>query len=187
VLLGASLFDPKWIVGFSDDRHVCTIATNRAGKGRSVIIPNLITWRGSVLVIDPKGQNALVTAMARGKGGAGLTHPLGQTVRVLDPLGEIREPLLQNCKARFNPIAGLDPRDPATSSGGNRVQIDYTTFLDPNGLRRARIGVARTKFFGYSDVTDKIINDAIDSMKAQGAVIVDLGSAGHGYSRRDYR
>ena len=68
VLLGASLFDPKWIVGFSDDRHVCTIATNRAGKGRSVIIPNLITWRGSVLVIDPKGQNALVTAMARGKG-----------------------------------------------------------------------------------------------------------------------
>jgi len=110
VLLGASLFDPKWIVGFSDDRHVCTIATNRAGKGRSVIIPNLITWRGSVLVIDPKGQNALVTAMARGKGGAGLTHPLGQTVRVLDPLGEIREPLLQNCKARFNPIAGLDPR-----------------------------------------------------------------------------
>src|SRR5437868_5587203 len=67
VLLGASLFDPKWIVGFSDDRHVCTIATNRAGKGRSVIIPNLLTWRGSVLVIDPKGQNALVTAMARGK------------------------------------------------------------------------------------------------------------------------
>ncbi len=110
VLLGASLYDPKWIVGFSDDRHVCTIATNRAGKGRSVIIPNLITWRGSVLVIDPKGQNALVTAMARGKGGAGLTRPLGQTVRILDPLGEIRDPLLQDCKARFNPIAGLDPR-----------------------------------------------------------------------------
>jgi hypothetical protein len=43
VLLGASLYDPKWIVGFSDDRHVCTKATGRAGKGRSVIIPNLIT------------------------------------------------------------------------------------------------------------------------------------------------
>ena len=41
------------------------------------------------------------------------------------------------------------------------------------GLRGARIGVARTKFFGYSDVTDKLINDAIDTMKATGAVIVD--------------
>lgn len=109
VLLGASLYDPKWIVGFSDDRHVCTIATSRAGKGRSVIIPNLITWRGSALVIDPKGQNALVTALARGKGGKSLTQPLGQTVRILDPLGEIRDPRLQDCKARFNPLAGLDP------------------------------------------------------------------------------
>src|SRR3981081_4013120 len=70
-------------------------------------------------------------------------------------------------------LAGVDPRDTATSSSGTRGQIDYTKFLDPNGLRGARIGVARTKFFGYSDVTDKLINDAIDAMKASGAVIVD--------------
>jgi amidase len=70
-------------------------------------------------------------------------------------------------------LAGVDPRDPATSSGGPHSQIDYTTFLDANGLRGARIGVARAKFFGYSDVTDKLINDAIDAMKAQGAIIVD--------------
>ena len=70
-------------------------------------------------------------------------------------------------------LAGVDPRDPATSSGGPRSQIDYTTFLDANGLGGARIGVARAKFFGYSDVTDKLINDAIEAMKAQGAIIVD--------------
>ena len=73
----------------------------------------------------------------------------------------------------LNVLAGADPRDPATSSTGTRGQTDYTTSLDPNGLRGARIGVARTKFFGYSDVTDKLINDAIDAMKANGAVIVD--------------
>lgn len=73
----------------------------------------------------------------------------------------------------LNALAGIDPRDPATSASGGRGQIDYTHYLDPNGLRGARIGVARAKFFGYSDVTDKIINDAIDGMKAQGAVIVD--------------
>ncbi|MEO8908823.1 MAG: amidase [Gemmatimonadaceae bacterium] len=73
----------------------------------------------------------------------------------------------------LNILAGPDPRDPATSSGPARSPIDYTASLDPNGLRGARIGVARSKFFGYSDVTDKLTNDAIDVMKAQGAVIVD--------------
>lgn len=70
-------------------------------------------------------------------------------------------------------LAGVDPRDSATSSSGRPGQLDYTTFLDATGLRGARIGVARSKFFGYSDVTDKLINDAIDAMKAQGAIIVD--------------
>jgi amidase len=40
-------------------------------------------------------------------------------------------------------------------------------------LRGARIGVARAKLFGYSDVTDRIANAAIERMKALGAVIVD--------------
>jgi amidase len=70
-------------------------------------------------------------------------------------------------------LTGVDPRDPATSASSGRAQTDYTRYLDPNGLRGARIGVARTRFFGYSDVTDKVINDAIEAMKAQGAVIVD--------------
>jgi amidase len=70
-------------------------------------------------------------------------------------------------------LAGVDPRDTATSATNRPGTIDYTTFLDANGLRGARIGVARAKFFGYSDVTDKLVNDAIDVMKRQGAVIVD--------------
>jgi amidase len=70
-------------------------------------------------------------------------------------------------------LAGVDPRDSATSDSRTRGQTEYTRYLDRNGLRGARIGVARTKFFGYSDVTDKVINDAIAAMKAEGAVIVD--------------
>ncbi|HEY6088341.1 MAG TPA: amidase, partial [Gemmatimonadaceae bacterium] len=73
----------------------------------------------------------------------------------------------------LNALTGIDPRDPATRGAQARGLIDYTRSLDANGLRGARIGVARTKFFGYSDVTDKLVNDAIDAMKAQGAVIVD--------------
>ena len=73
----------------------------------------------------------------------------------------------------LNVIAGIDPRDTATSVLSTRQPVDYTSYLDANGLRGARIGVARTKFFGYSDVTDKVINEAIDVMKRQGAIIID--------------
>ena len=70
-------------------------------------------------------------------------------------------------------LTGIDPRDPATQASGGKFPADYTQFLDPNGLRGARIGVARDKFFGYSDHVDKLINAAIGEMKRMGAVIVD--------------
>jgi amidase len=50
---------------------------------------------------------------------------------------------------------------------------DYTKSLDPNGLRGARIGVARDKFFGFSEETDRVIEAAIAEMKRRGAEIVD--------------
>src|SRR5271166_5606509 len=46
---------------------------------------------------------------------------------------------------------------------------DYTTSLDPNGLRGARIGVARDKFFGFSEETDRVIEAAIAGMRRHGA------------------
>jgi amidase len=70
-------------------------------------------------------------------------------------------------------LAGVDARDSATVSSNRPGPTDYTQFLDANGLRGARIGVARDKFWGYSAVTDQLVNDAIAAMKAQGAVIVD--------------
>ncbi len=59
-------------------------------------------------------------------------------------------------------MAGTDPRDPATAAAAGHVAPDYTGFLDPDGLRGARIGVARDKFFGYSDVTDRLAEAALD-------------------------
>lgn len=72
----------------------------------------------------------------------------------------------------LNVLSGIDPRDQATTSRG-RTPADYRASLDTNGLRGARIGVARATFFGYSEVTDRIANTAIERMKDLGAVIVD--------------
>jgi amidase len=69
-------------------------------------------------------------------------------------------------------LAGTDARDPATAQAAARMHKDYTQFLDPNGLRGARIGVAR-KYFGFSDAVDALMNHHITQMQAAGAIIVD--------------
>jgi len=72
----------------------------------------------------------------------------------------------------LNALAGADPRDSATAASAGKIAADYTRFLDPNGLRGARIGVAR-KYFGFSDAVDHLMNNLLEEMKRQGAVLVD--------------
>lgn len=69
-------------------------------------------------------------------------------------------------------IAGVDPADSATASSPGR-STNYTSALKPDGLKGARIGIARKRYFGYSPVSDRLIEAAIAVMKAQGAVVVD--------------
>jgi amidase len=70
-------------------------------------------------------------------------------------------------------MTGVDPADPASKASAPYASRDYRKSLDANALKGARIGVARRQYFGYSPVTDKVIDQAIADMKAQGAVIVD--------------
>jgi amidase len=70
-------------------------------------------------------------------------------------------------------LAGVDPRDPATAASRGKAHADYTRFLDPRGLRNARIGVAREGLFGYSDEADRLVEAALTQMKELGAVLID--------------
>ncbi len=62
---------------YHGDSHLMTIAPTGAGKGIGVIIPNLLRYTGTVIVIDPKGENYQVTARRR--------REMGQKIVVLDP------------------------------------------------------------------------------------------------------
>ena len=77
-------------------------------------------------------------------------------------------------------LAGADPTDPATATAPSAVP-DYTKALDPNGLKGARIGVVRAAF--GSPEGDRLVNAALDVLKAQGAVLVDPVEIPH---MRDY-
>lgn len=69
-------------------------------------------------------------------------------------------------------LAGADPDDPATAASAGRSQADYSQYCDPNGLKGARIGVAR-KYFGFNDAVDALMEPTFDVMKKQGATLVD--------------
>jgi amidase len=69
-------------------------------------------------------------------------------------------------------LAGVDPRDPATAASQGRSFTDYSQFCDPNGLKGARIGVAR-KYFGFNEAVDALMETSLDAMKKQGATLVD--------------
>ncbi|MDX6402774.1 MAG: amidase [Blastocatellia bacterium] len=69
-------------------------------------------------------------------------------------------------------LTGIDSRDDATKRSTGKSFVDYSKFLDSNGLRGARIGVHR-KGFGFNDAVDKLMGDCIDIMKRRGATIVD--------------
>ncbi len=69
-------------------------------------------------------------------------------------------------------ITGVDPRDEATAASEGNAHIDYTQFLDEDGLRGARIGVARN----FSDFDKRVLtvfDRAVEDLKAAGAEVVD--------------
>ncbi len=86
------------LLRYTGDAHLLTLAPTGAGKGVGCVIPNLLTYTGSVLVTDPKGENFAVTALRR--------RTLGHRVLALDPYA------LVGGTDSFNPLDGLDPNGP---------------------------------------------------------------------------
>ena len=69
-------------------------------------------------------------------------------------------------------LTGVDSDDAATTAGAGKSQTDYAQYCDPNGLKGARIGVAR-KYFGFSEAVDALMEQSLDAMKKMGATLVD--------------
>ena len=108
VWMGRSPVD-NTAVGFDDNRHVCLVGGTRGGKGTSVILPNICSWPGSLVVIDPKGENATVAAARRGEG-SDYCEGMKQDVHILDPFSIVVGN--ETYKSHFNPLDALDPKHP---------------------------------------------------------------------------
>jgi len=89
------------LMRYDGEGHIVTIAPTRSGKGVGAVLPNLLSYPGSMLVTDLKGENHAVTAAWRAA-----PDGLGQAVHALDPFGMV------GGRARYNPLDLLDGSDP---------------------------------------------------------------------------
>ena len=94
--------------------------------------------------------------------------PISHTQDTAGPMART----VQDAAIVLGAIAGADPRDPATADGETRGLADYTPFLEADGLRDMRIGVARS-FLGFHEAVDQVVEQAVEAMRAAGAVVVD--------------
>ena len=119
------------------DQHLLSIAPTRSGKGRCLILPNLLhLTEHSVFVIDPKGENALVSANYR--------QEQGHEVVIFNPYGLHKEEFEKRGFTQFqcfNPLANLKPDDPDFIDNANTIAealIYDTGHGDPHWVDSAR-------------------------------------------------
>ena len=105
------------LLHYDGQAHLITLAPTRAGKGVGTVIPNLLATERSVLVIDPKGENAQIAGEARRRFG---------TVHVLDPF-----------EVSGHPSAAYNPLDRLTSDsldlGEDAASLTEALVMDPPG------------------------------------------------------
>jgi amidase len=170
---------------FFDARPVLGTGGSSSGAGTNVSF-----WMANVgtetsgSILSPSNQNMLV----------GIKPTVGRVSRygVIPITADQDTPgpmarTVSDAAIFFGALEGAqpDPHDSLTRSCPPPAGRDYTRFLNPAGLKGARIGIPRVFFYertsagsgtprgGLTDAQRKVMDDAIAVLKAQGAMIVD--------------
>lgn len=138
------------VMRFGGPEHVLLEAPTRAGKGVGVIIPNLLDWPDSLVVLDIKQENFDNTAGYRLK-------VLGQRVVLFNPLDP------KGNTARYNPLSYINRQDPVEVI--NELQkIGMMLFPDPVSGDNFWAESARTAFLGVAAYVAATVDDGSDAL-----------------------
>lgn len=107
---------PTAPVATRPEYHTLIVGRTRTGKGTRVIVPTLLRYFGSMFVIDPKGENAAVTARIR-------RDTWRQTVHIVNPWGVLKKDFAATgfAPATYNPLDILDRDDPNAVATAQRL------------------------------------------------------------------
>ncbi len=149
------------------DRNPCGSSSGSGAAAAANLCAIAVGTETDGSIVCPSNNNCLV----------GIKPTLGMVSRSgIIPLAHSQDtagPMtrtVRDAAILLNALAGKDSTDSASRAF---TQLgDFTKFMDPKGLKGARIGIAR-KFFGFHDKVDAVMHDAIVAIKKLGAIIVD--------------
>ena len=150
--------EPEQLLLHKTIKHLLSLAPTRTGKGRSLILTNLLDMiEKSVWVIDPKGENALVSAQHR-------RDILKNEVLIFNPYGLFEKEFAERGFTEFqtfNPLANLDPESPAFSDDVTNIAealVYDETEIDSHWTQAARGYIAFLITFLVTDPEEKANN-----------------------------
>jgi amidase len=151
------------------DRNPCGSSSGSAAAVSANLAPLAIGTETDGSIVCPSSANGIVGI----KPTLGLVSragviPIAHSQDTAGPMART----VRDAAILLSFLTGADPRDGATAASAGHTHPDYASFCVADGLRGARIGVAR-KFFGRDARVDAIMEEALKAMKAAGAVLVD--------------
>ncbi|MGH9873167.1 MAG: amidase [Pyrinomonadaceae bacterium] len=154
---------------YVQDRNPCGSSSGSGSAAAANLCAAAIGSETDGSVVCPSSANSLVgikpTVGLIGRSGI---IPISHSQDTAGPMART----VSDAAILLGALTGIDPNDAITKTSAGKSFAAYTQFLNKDGLRGARLGVAR-KYFGFNDSVDKLMNDLIAEMKKMGAVIVD--------------
>lgn len=154
---------------YIQDRNPCGSSSGSGSAAAANLCAAAVGSETDGSVVCPSSANSLVgikpTVGLIGRSGI---IPISHSQDTAGPMART----VSDAAIMLGALTGIDSSDAVTKTSTGKSFTDYTQFLNKDGLRGARLGIAR-KYFGFNDLVDKLMNDQIAEMKKMGAVIVD--------------
>jgi len=154
---------------YIQDRNPCGSSSGSGSAAAANLCAAAIGSETDGSVVCPSSANSLVgikpTVGLIGRSGI---IPISHSQDTAGPMART----VSDAAILLGALTGIDANDAMTKPSAGKSFTDYTQFLNKDGLRGARLGIAR-KYFGFNDLVDKLMNDRIAELKKLGAVIVD--------------
>jgi amidase len=152
-----------FIVGGSSSGSGAAIAANFAAVA--------VGTETSGSILSPASQNSLVGI----KPTVGLISrsgiiPIAHTQDTAGPMTRT----VKDAALLLNALVGIDEKDPITSTNTSLKDVDFSTYLNENGLKGKRVGIAREKYFDYlGEDKLEVMNAAVRGLSDLGAEVIE--------------